>query len=212
MAEQQISFTSGTLKLEGLIQDMPGDKGVVITHPHSLYGGSMHNNVVESLVQVYQQAGYSTLRFNFRGVGGSQGDYDHGQGEQEDVKSALQLLSKKNNQVVELVGYSFGAWVNGIAGLEQNTVQRMVMVSPPVAFLDFGSMPPTPQLALVIAGSRDQIAPVEIIESMLPNWNPGARLEVIEGADHFYAGYTSELEHILAEHLAAESASPGCRC
>ena len=65
MAEQQILFISNTLKLEGLIQDMPGEKGVVITHPHSLYGGSMHNNVVDSLVRSYQQAGYSTLRFNF---------------------------------------------------------------------------------------------------------------------------------------------------
>lgn len=206
MAEQQTSFMSDILKLEGLIQDMPGDQGVVITHPHSLYGGSMHSNVVESLVKVYQQAGYTTLRFNFRGVGGSQGDYDHGQGEQEDVKSALRFLSQKGSKVLELVGYSFGAWVNGLAGVKENSVQRMVMVAPPVALLDFGSMPPIPQLELVITGSRDQIAPVEIIESMLPDWNPEASLKVIEGADHFYAGYNGQLEHILAEHLAAESA------
>jgi alpha/beta superfamily hydrolase len=203
MDEQQIVFMSGTLKLEGLLHHMPGDKGMVITHPHSLYGGSMHNSVVESLVRVYQQAGYTTLRFNFRGVGRSQGVYDQGRGEREDVEAALGFLHERGKKVVDLAGYSFGAWVNGLAGLKHDAVQRMIMVSPPVAFLDFASMPPTPQLELVIAGGLDQIAPAELIETMLPNWNPGARLKVIEGADHFYAGYTVELEHILADHLAA---------
>ncbi len=204
MGEQQIFFGSDTFKLEGLIQKMPGDKGVVITHPHSLYGGTMHNNVVESLVHVYKQKGYTTLRFNFRGVGRSQGEYDQGQGEQEDVKSALEFLSEDGKKVLNIAGYSFGAWVNGLAGLKENTVQRMIMVSPPVTLLDFGPMPLTPQLELVIAGSRDQIAPVELIENMLPNWNPRATLEVIEGADHFYVGYTDKLEHIVANYLAAE--------
>jgi alpha/beta superfamily hydrolase len=211
MVEQQILFMSDTLKLEGLIQEMPGDKAVVITHPHSLYGGSMHNHVVESLNHVYQHTGYTTLRFNFRGVGRSQGEYDQGRGEREDVKSALRFLSEQGKEVIDLAGYSFGAWVNGHARLKAHTLRRMIMVAPPVAFLDFTSMPPAPQLELVIAGGRDQIAPVDLIETMLPDWNPGARLKVIEGADHFYAGHTSELEHILAEHLAAESAEPGPR-
>ena len=91
MAEEPVFFMSGTLQIQGLLQTKPGDKGVVITHPHPLYGGSMHNNVVESLVHAYQQAGYATLRFNFRGVGSSQGKYDDGQGEQEDVKISIAL-------------------------------------------------------------------------------------------------------------------------
>ena len=203
MKEQQVSFMSGALILEGLIRDMPGDEGVVVTHPHSLYGGSMHNNVVESLINVYQQSGYSTLRFNFRGVGGSQGEYDQGQGEQKDVKSALRYLFENRKKAVDLAGYSFGAWVNGLACLNEDAFQRMIMVSPPVAFLDFDSMLPTPKLELVIAGSQDQMAPVELIEAILPKWNPLARLEVIEGADHFYFGYTGQLENVVAEYLAA---------
>ena len=201
MVEQQVYFRSGPLELEGLIHDVPGDKAVVITHPHPLFGGSMHNNVVESTISVYQQAGYATLRFNFRGVGQSQGEYDQGHGEQQDVKAALQHLAEREKKHIDLVGYSFGAWVNARLGVKEDTAQRMIMVSPPVAFLDFGSVRPNPLLELVVAGSRDQIAPVELIETMLPEWNPGARLEVIEGADHFYAGYTGELEHILADHL-----------
>mgnify|MGYP001824096311 FL=1 len=204
MAEEPVFFMSGTLQIQGLLQTKPGDKGVVITHPHPLYGGSMHNNVVESLVRVYQQAGYSTLRFNFRGVGGSQGEYDNGQGEQDDLKAALHYLAEQGKNVVDLAGYSFGAWVNGLTRLDGGIVRQMVMVSPPVAFLDFGSAQPLPQLRLVIAGSRDEIAPPELIQTTLPTWNPGARLEIIEGADHFYGTYTAELESILTNYLAGE--------
>jgi len=204
MDEELIFFMAGANKIEGLLQTKPGDKGVVITHPHPLYGGSMHNNVVESLVQAYQQAGYTTLRFNFRGVGGSQGEYDNGQGEQEDVNAALHYLAEQGKNVVDLAGYSFGAWVNTLTRPSVNAVQRMIMVSPPVAFLDFGPPQSIPQLRLVIAGSGDEIAPPELIKTILPNWNSSARLEIIEGADHFYGTYTAELESILTNYLAGE--------
>ena len=204
MDEELIFFMAGAIKIEGLLQTLPGDKGVVISHPHPLYGGSMHNNVVESLVRVYRQAGYSTLRFNFRGVGSSHGEYSDGTGEQEDVKSALRYLSERGKKVIDLAGYSFGAWVNALTRPPVDAVQRMIMVSPPVAFLDFGSAQPMPQLRLVIAGSRDEIAPPELIETTLPNWNPEAQLEIIDGADHFYGTYTGKLESILTNYLAGE--------
>ena len=204
MAEEPVFFTSDTLQIQGLLQSRPGDKGVVITHPHPLYGGSMHNNVVESLVHAYQQAGYATLRFNFRGVGSSHGEYSDGTGEQEDVKAALHYLAEQGKNVVDLAGYSFGAWVNALARPEGDIVHRMVMVSPPVAFLDFGPPQSIPQLKLVVAGSRDEIAPPELIKTILPNWNSSARLEIIEGADHFYGAYTEKLESILTDYLAGE--------
>jgi alpha/beta superfamily hydrolase len=202
--EELIFFMAGPIQIEGLLQTKPGDKGVVITHPHPLYGGSMYNNVVESLVQAYQQAGYTTLRLNFRGVGGSQGEYDNGQGEQEDVNAAVHYLAKQGKNVVDLAGYSFGAWVNALARPEKDTVRRMLMVSPPVAFLDFGPPQSIPQLKLVVAGSRDEIAPPKLIKTMLPIWNSSARLEIIEGADHFYGAHTGKLESVLTNYLAGE--------
>jgi len=204
MAEEPVFFMSGTLQIQGLLQTKPGDKGVVITHPHPLYGGSMHNNVVESLVHAYQQAGYATLRFNFRGVGSSQGKYDDGQGEQEDVKAALHYLVEQGKNVVDLAGYSFGAWVSALTRPDGDIIRQMIMVSPPVAFLDFGPPQSIPQLRLVIAGSSDEIAPPELIKTILPNWNSSARLEIIEGADHFYGAYTEKLESILTDYLAGE--------
>lgn len=201
MAEKQILFLSGDIEIEGLLYSAVGDKGVVITHPHPLYGGNMYNNVVEALVRSYQLAGYTTLRFNFRGVGLSKGEYDNGMGEQEDVRAALQYLAHKGKKILDLSGYSFGSWVNALAISEVDTVNRMVMISPPVAFMDFNSVGSIPQIQLVVAGSRDDIAPPELIKKVLPTWNPRAHLEVIDGADHFYLGYTGKLESVLTAYL-----------
>jgi alpha/beta superfamily hydrolase len=201
MIEEPLLFESTNIKIEGLFRSMPGDKGVVITHPHPLYGGNMYNNVVESLVRMYQRAGYTTLRFNFRSIGSSEGEYDNGIGEQEDVKAALQCLTQGGKKVLDLAGYSFGSWVNALAISKVDTVDRMVMISPPVAFMDFNSVGLTPQIQLVVAGSQDHIAPPKLIEKLLPTWNPRAHLKVIDGADHFYVGYTGKLESVLTDYL-----------
>jgi len=96
MAEKRIFFEADGLKIEGMLADSPGDHGVVISHPHPLYGGTMHNNVVRAVVHAYQEEGYSALRFNFRGVENSEGDFGNGVGEQEDVKAALKAMGKKH--------------------------------------------------------------------------------------------------------------------
>ncbi|MGD8228948.1 MAG: alpha/beta hydrolase [Desulfobacteraceae bacterium] len=204
MAEERIVFDSGGLKIEGLLEDLPGYKGVVVTHPHSLYGGEMHNNVVEAVVQAYREKGYSTLRFNFRGVGGSRGSYDNGVGEQEDVKSALKYLFDLGKSEIDLAGYSFGAWVNCLGLDKFDEARRLVMVSPPVNFIDFGFLRYNLKIQLVVAGTRDDIAGHKLVEEMLPKWNPDAVYGLIQGADHFYWGYTQELKEIIKAFLAQE--------
>ncbi len=201
MTEEHIIINSGNLKIEGLSENLSGDKGVVVTHPHPLYGGDMYNNVVEEVVQAYREKEYSTLRFNFRGVGSSQGVYDNAIGEQEDVRAALRHLSGLGKRRIDLAGYSFGAWVNAI-GLETfDQVNRVIMVSPPVGLLDFESLAFSPKIRLVIAGSHDDIANVQAIKDVMPNWNPEAILRIIQDADHFYAGKTGEIGAIITEFL-----------
>jgi alpha/beta superfamily hydrolase len=201
MAEQRVFISSGSLQLEALLDFVEGAAAVVVTHPHPLYGGDMENVVVESVVRVYRSRGYSTLRFNFRGVGASQGRYDDGRGEQEDMRSALRFVAAQGANEIDLVGYSFGAWVSLLGKPEAAPPERLILISPPVAFLDFSSIAFTPQLKLVVAGSRDQFAPSEQLRRFLSSWNPDARLEVVAGADHFYWGYTEELETILGALL-----------
>ena len=114
--EEKITFESGGCRLEGYWQAGVKGKGVVITHPHPLYGGTMDNPIVETVQRAYRRDGYATLRFNFRGVGGSRGTYDDGIGEQTDVRAAIAYVESMNVGAVDLAGYSFGAWVNsGVA-------------------------------------------------------------------------------------------------
>jgi uncharacterized protein len=201
MTEKSVDFESGDLKLEGLLDRAGGDAGVVITHPHPQYGGSMQNNVVESLVKSYGKAGYTTLRFNFRGMGRSEGHYDEGVGEQADVNGAVIYLKGLGMASVDLAGYSFGAWVNAQAIGNLNDVARMIMVSPPVNFMDFSFLQYTPKIQLIIAGSRDDMAPPDMIQKMLPMWNKDSDFHIIQGADHFYWGETGEIESIVGAFL-----------
>lgn len=195
--EEKIYFLSGKYELEGLFDKNGMDNGVAITHPHPLYGGDMNNFIVELIARAYQKKGFTTLRFNFRGTANSQGTYDDGSGEQEDVHAAISTLAKMGIKKIDLAGYSFGAWVNALAISKNTTVRNMTMVSPPVSFLDFSSIDSIPCLKMVVTGSRDDIAPADRIKAICPEWNQNARLEIIKGADHFYSGYIDRLESIL---------------
>ena len=201
MSEQRVVFQSGKIKLEGLLDLQPGVKGAVLSHPHPRYGGNMHNTVVEVMGRVYRAKGYTTLRFNFRGAGGSEGSFDEGRGEAKDVRSALGYLKEKGKTDLDLAGYSFGAWVNARALAEGTVVERAIMVSPPLAALAFPPAPPCPALKLIVTGSRDDIAPPGLIEENLGRWNPEADFQVIEGADHFFSGALGALEKVLADFL-----------
>ena len=202
MSEERIFFSSQSLRIEGLWQETAGREAAVVSHPHPLYGGDMFNPVVEAIIEAYRLMGYSTLRFNFRGVGHSQGDYDEGMGEQEDVRAALDFVLGKGKSSIDLAGYSFGAWVNGRAAHSTRAVGRLIMVSPPVAFLDFSFLGRDDRIRLVIAGSRDSFGPPLLIQDLLRSWNPKATLRIIEGADHFYGGVSHKVVKAMQEDLA----------
>ena len=199
---KKINFPSEGCELEALLdQSYDEDKGAVITHPHPLYGGDMYNIVVESIANVYKRMGYTTLRPNFRGVGKSRGSYDNGIGEQADVRFAIARLSRLGVKDIDLAGYSYGAWVNAHVSLHDMPVKNMIMVSPPLGFMDFHPVSPISRLKLVVTGSRDEIAPAGRIKKILPTWNPETQFEVIDGANHFFEGYLEELESVLYSGL-----------
>jgi alpha/beta superfamily hydrolase len=198
MMEEVIDFTSGGLRLAGALARMAGGRAVIIAHPHPLYGGDMDNPVVRAIQQAYLNQGFSTLRFNFRGVGASEGCFDNGVGERADVQAALAWAAGLGMTDIDLAGYSFGAWVNAGIGSD---CRRMVMVSPPVAFMDFGPPVAIERLSLIVTGGRDEIAPPAMIDRCRARWNPAAAFEVIPGADHFYTGFLKTLENKIAAHI-----------
>src|SRR5512143_3121465 len=203
--EEPIFFASGNLRIAGMLDKAPGTQAAVITHPHPLYGGDMDNPVVLAVRKAYIRRGYSALRFNFRGTGNSDGRYDNGVGERRDAQAALACLAGLGMTDIDLVGYSFGAWVN--AGLSAG-FQRMVMVSPPVAFMDYGPPASIATLKLIITGGRDEIAPPDLIARYRTHWNQTAAFEVIPGADHFYSGSLKTLEDTIATHIEQHPGLP----
>jgi alpha/beta superfamily hydrolase len=198
MMEEVIDFTSGGLRLAGALARTTGGRAVIIAHPHPLYGGDMDNPVVRAIQQAYLNQGFSTLRFNFRGVGASEGCFGNGVGERADVQAALAWAAGLGMTDIDLAGYSFGAWVNAGIGAD---CRRMVMVSPPVAFMDFGPPVAIERLSLIVTGGRDEIAPPALIDRCRARWNPAAAFEVIPGADHFYTGFLKTLENKIAAHI-----------
>jgi len=195
--EEKITFPLGTLSLEGLLSRGEGDRGVVISHPHPLYGGEMGNQVVGIIQEVFGGKGWTTLRFNFRGVGRSQGEYDEGVGEQEDVRAAVRYLKDLGIKEIFLAGYSFGAWVNARAALDDPDVKGSILVAPPQAMMDFSFLKDDSKTRLVIAGERDAYGPVEEIMKIVGKMNPSPPVIVISGADHFFSGSTADLVRAL---------------
>ncbi|HBN25973.1 MAG TPA: alpha/beta hydrolase [Desulfobacteraceae bacterium] len=199
--EKKIQFESDEHTLEGLLETDSVERGVVIAHPHPQHGGNMNNHVVESIANAYKQKKISTLKFNFKGVGQSQGNYENGIGEQKDVINAISYLLKTGIKQIDLAGFSFGSWVIAQAVSNGLSVNSIIMVSPPVLIYDFKQFSSLPGLKLVITGSEDGIARSDIIKKAIPMHKHNARLEIIQGADHFYGGYTRQLEGVIASCL-----------
>lgn len=202
--ETKVTFISEKLALEAMYKKNSTTKGAIVTHPHPLYGGDMSNPVVESLTNSFNKKNYTTLRFNFRGVGGSEGKYNDGVGEQEDILAAIQFLMNEGITSIYLAGYSFGSWV--LAKIREIPVEvsGLIFVSPPLALLPFEENISFPLLKLVITGEEDEIAPAELIQGSLPGWNADARFEIIDFADHFFYGYFAELDRIICDYLSSE--------
>lgn len=184
--------------LEGRFLPGQAGPGVVITHPHPLFGGSMDNNVVWTAERAFHSRGWATLRFNFRGVGRSGGAYGNGEAETADVAAALDFLKARSPGPHYLAGYSFGAYVAGRALLQGLAVQGALFIAPPINFMDLSWLPQVPGLRLVVVGDLDELCPLADLRRL---WSGEAAPEiiVIEGTDHFFAGQEDELFKALRD-------------
>ena len=201
--ETPVTFICQGLELEGRLASASTAKCAVITHPHPLFGGDMDNIVVRTIAEAYQQKGWSTLRFNFRGTGASQGRFDDGKGEQMDIEAAVTHLKVQGFQTIELAGYSFGAWVLARWSQEQPDLPRTIrLIAPPVAFLDFTDIRRIPGLTQVAVGSGDDFAPSGQVATCMPVWHPEADFNIIPRGDHFFSGQLETLKEVLSRRIA----------
>ena len=178
----------------------------LVLHPHPQFGGTMNNPVTYTLFQGFVNRGFSVLRFNFRGVGRSQGEFDAGIGELADAATALDWLQATNPAASPcwVAGYSFGAWVQVHLNPSIATVRRQLLVAPPVAYLAFDAIAELPPQLVVVTGDQDRIAPAALLREQAHRWRPEVRLHVLPGVDHFYSGALQRLAALLLSELAPD--------
>lgn len=171
--------------------------GLVVCHPHPLYGGDMDNPVVVRVAEMAQGSGVATLRFNFRGVGASGGVYGGGEGEQDDVAAALAVLAGRlpAESPIGLAGYSFGAWVAARVAAAMPALPALALLAPPLGMYDLDFLGHAPSHTLLVAGSRDQYCPAEALDRL--GKRLGARAEIVEGAEHFFFGKLFPLGEVV---------------
>lgn len=179
----------GSVTLEARVSIPSGaEAGVVLCHPHPLYGGDMDSGVVLRAAEACAARNLATLRFNFRGVGASTGKHDDGRGEQDDVRTALAELRRRlpTGAAVALAGYSFGAAVAAaVAG--DTPVAGLALIAPPARVVSMTAPRAVSGPCLIVVGAEDQYCPPAALEG-LRRAMPRVTVTVIDGADHFFLG------------------------
>jgi alpha/beta superfamily hydrolase len=201
-------------RIEGRYQHSkdPNAPIALLLHPHPQHGGTMNNKVVYSLFRAFTKRGFSTLRFNFRGVGRSQGTFSRGEGELSDAASALDWLQTYNQNAAAcwIGGFSFGAWIGMQLLMRRPEIDSFISIAPPASLYDFTFLAPCPSSGLIVHGDKDEIVPVESVQKLVHKLSHQRDIkidyQVVKGANHFFTDKMEELETAVSNHLDANLA------
>jgi len=205
----EIMFNGHAGRLEGRYYQSPRPNAPValVLHPDPLFGGTMNNKVVYSLFTCFQDLGFSVLRFNFRGVGRSQGHFDNGIGELSDAIIALDWLQSINRESKQcwVAGYSFGAWVGMQLLMRRPDISNFIAVTPPANEKDFSFLAPCPTSGLIIQGGQDKIVAPVTVANLARHLNQQRNIEVdfalIDDGDHMYNGHLKDLYKVTGQYV-----------
>lgn len=197
-----ISVANG--RLEAILKEPrsgPALGVALVLHPHPLGGGTMHNKVVFRAASALNDAGLTTLRINFRGVGQSTGEHDEGRGELDDVRAGLQYLGATFPDLpITLCGFSFGARVGLEVAMSDERVRSMISIGTPIDKYNFGFLEACAKPILLIHGDEDEFGSVPRLQDLvnkIKKHNPAVELHVIKGSGHFFAGHLDELKQVI---------------
>jgi len=199
LRQSAVSFEADGLTFEGVVaQPDEGTgpwPGVVICHPHPLHGGNMDNNVVLALALGLAQEGFVTLRFNFRGVGGSQGEHTKGERESEEVLAALELIKAwpDTSDNTGLTGYSFGTSVILGHGELHDEANAIALVSPPMPAVEGSPLKESKVPTLIVTGDRDRLVDSTQLDAELASFSTAPEFKLFDGVDHFWYGQEARL-------------------
>ena len=180
----EVIFSGPSGRLEGRYRPST-DKNAplaIILHPHPRFGGSMKNRVVYDLFYLFQERDFTTLRFNFRGIGRSQGEFDHGIGELSDATRALDWLQlmHPNAKSCWIAGYSFGSWVGMQLLMRRPEIEGFISVSPQPNIYDFSFLAPCPSSGLIIHGEEDKVAPADEVQGLVDRLRAQRNITIIQ--------------------------------
>ena len=179
----------------------------LLLHPHPEHGGTMNNKVIYQMYHAFARRGFSTLRFNFRGVGRSQGQFDRGEGELSDAAAALDWMQGHNPNASGcwIAGFSFGAWVGMQVLMRRPEIDGFISVAPPANMFDFSFLAPCPSSGMIIQGAEDDIVPREAVDKLVDKLSSQRGIEidyrVIKGANHFFGEHMDELIAHVDDYL-----------
>ncbi len=179
----------------------------LILHPHPQFGGTMNNRVVYQIYHTFVDCSFSVLRFNFRGVGRSQGAFDHGVGELSDAAAALDWMQSFNPNATGcwIAGFSFGAWVGMQLLMRRPEISAFISVAPPANMYDFTFLAPCPSSGLILHGRSDQVVPEGEVSRLYERLAAQKGLDIkyieIEGANHFFDGHIENMTKVIKGYI-----------
>jgi alpha/beta superfamily hydrolase len=196
-------------RLEGRYTQGPEPNApiAIMLHPHPQHGGTMNNKVVYALYHTFVRRGFSTLRFNFRGVGRSQGNFARGEGELSDAAAALDWLQGFNQNASQcwIAGFSFGAWIGMQLLMRRPEIAGFISVAPPANMYDFSFLAPCPADGVIVHGDADDFVPHESVGELVDKLRTQRRIEVdyrlLPGANHYFNGMIEEMTAEVEAYL-----------
>ena len=205
----EVLFNGHAGRLEGRYHQSsrPDAPVALILHPHPQYGGTMNNKVVYSLFSCFKDLGFSVLRFNFRSVGRSQGQFEDGPGELSDATIALDWLQHQNPDARQcwIAGYSFGAWIALQLLMRRPDINNFIAVSPPANEKDFSFLAPCPTSGLIVQGGADEIDNPQQVAALARRLNMQRNISVdfamIEEGDHMYNNHLVDLYKVTGNYV-----------
>lgn len=207
MPEVILTGAAGRLEASSSAGKTPNAPIALILHPHPKAGGHMNNAVTVQLFRVFMKRGFATLRFNFRGVGKSQGEFDSGIGELADAATALDWLQATNPTASQcwVAGYQFGAWIGMQLLMRRPETDGFISVSPPTNVYDFSFLAPCPASGLFLHGTADQVAsPAEVervVAKLRTQKGISIAYDLVEGASHYWSEHIEDVERHVGAYV-----------
>ena len=208
MPELIINGPEGRIEARYHRAESPTAPIALVMHPHPKFGGTMNHKIVYHLFHTFARAGFSVLRFNFRGVGRSQGSFDNGAGELADAAAALDWMQSfhPNPSKCWVTGFSFGAWLAMQLLMRRPEIDSFIAVAPPANIYDFSFLAPCPSAGLMLHGASDNTVPPEevskLTDKLIAQRGLPIKFQTIAGANHFFEGKLDELIKASEEYIA----------